>query len=355
MKRLTGFTHHWPKGFLRLIGSRWGRINSSLIVAAALTLVGFACYWTHLNLATTALLYLILVVLTSRLVGFAPSVVAASIAALCLVYLAPPRDSFRIEDPFDIVAIATFFVISLVLCYVISKLEQVARESRSNVNRRLVDAEQRERARIARELHDDINQRLSLLTSHLQSVEQNLSASAAELKVEIGQTSQQMECLATDIQALSHRLHSSKLEYIGLAAAAAGFCRELSEQNGVKIDFRSENVPRDLPEETSFCLFRVLQEALQNAVKHSRSQQFRVWLTKTSDQLELTVHDAGVGFDSGEALKGSGLGLTSMKERLKLVDGVLSIDSQPRHGATIYARVEMMPPQSNEVNSSVPA
>jgi signal transduction histidine kinase len=147
--------------------------------------------------------------------------------------------------------------------------------------------------------------------------------------------------IGSDIQALSHRLHSSKLEYLGLEVASAGFCKELSERHEVEIDFHSENIPKDLSKEVSLCLFRVLQEALQNAVKHSGSRHFEVLLRDGTNEIELTVHDSGAGFDPEKATDGHGLGLTSMKERLKLVDGQLFIDSKPQQGTTIHARVPL--------------
>ena len=158
---------------------------------------------------------------------------------------------------------------------------------------------------------------------------------------DIAEAGKQVQDLGSDVQALSHRLHSSKLEYLGLAAAAAGFCRELSDQQEVEIDFHSENIPKDLPKETSLCLFRVLQEAIQNAIKHSGSRHFEVSLSGGLSEIELTVRDSGIGFDPEEAMKGRGLGLTSIRERLKLVNGNLSIDSQPQHGTTIQARVPL--------------
>jgi signal transduction histidine kinase len=129
---------------------------------------------------------------------------------------------------------------------------------------------------------------------------------------------------------------------LGLAAAAAGFCREVSNRQEVEIDFHSENIPKDLPKETSLCLFRVLQEAIQNATKHSGSRHFEVSLSGGSSEVELTVRDFGIGFDPEEAMKGRGLGLTSISERLKLVNGNLSIDSQPQHGTTLLARVPLI-------------
>jgi signal transduction histidine kinase len=208
---------------------------------------------------------------------------------------------------------------------------------------KLIEAQEQERARIARELHDDINQRLALLAVNLEGLQENLPSSASDLTQKIGKVSKEVKDLGIDVQALSHQLHSSKLEYLGLQAAAAGFCRELSHQQGVEIDFQWEEFPNDLPQETSLCLFRVLQEALQNGVKHSASRHFRVRFSNGSGQVELMVRDLGIGFDPEEAMKGRGLGLTSIRERLKLVNGYLSIYSQPQAGTTILARVPLSP------------
>ena len=152
---------------------------------------------------------------------------------------------------------------------------------------------------------------------------------------------QQTSEIANEIQAISHRLHSSKLEYLGLVAAAKGFCAEISEQQKVKIDFLHDAVPRTLPSEVEVCLFRVLQEALRNAVKHSRVQQIKVELHAGSKDLHLMVRDSGVGFDPGAALLGKGLGLISMQERLRLVNGELTIRSAPNSGTAVHAHVPL--------------
>jgi PAS domain S-box-containing protein len=206
---------------------------------------------------------------------------------------------------------------------------------------RLIQAQEEERAWIARELHDDINQRLALLAVNLDRLMQDLPASTAEFKQQTVEARKEVEELVNDIQALSHRLHSSKLELTGLARAAASFCKELADHQRVEIDFHSENIPKDLSKEISLCLFRVLQEALQNATKHSGSRHFQVSLSVESNEIYLTVQDSGSGFDPAEAMKGRGLGLTGMKERLKLVNGDLSIDSQRQAGARIHARVPL--------------
>ena len=221
---------------------------------------------------------------------------------------------------------------------------KLAAEALTTVNQKLIEAHEEERTRLARELHDDIVQRLAMLSINLQLVKRNPPASAAELDQEIGAAIQKLADLTTDIQALSHRLHSSKLELLGLVAAAAGFCEELSDRHAVEIDFHSENISKTLPPGISVCLFRVLQEALQNTIKHSGSRRFQVLLRGQVDNVELTVQDSGAGFDPGEAMRGRGLGLTSMRERLGLVGGQLSIHSELGRGTTIQARVPLTAP-----------
>ena len=217
---------------------------------------------------------------------------------------------------------------------------RLAEAALSTVNRRLIEAHEEERTWIARELHDDINQRLALSAVKLGALTQECPI-PPEIRNRTDDIKEQIASLGRDIQALAHRLHSSKLEYLGLESAAAGFCRELSEQHKIKIDFRADGVPNDLSKEVSLCFFRVLQEALQNAVKHSGSEQFEVKLYRSANDIHLRVTDSGVGFDSEEAMRGRGLGITSMRERLKLVDGQLSIDSKPQQGATIHARAPL--------------
>ena len=215
---------------------------------------------------------------------------------------------------------------------------KLAEEALSTVSQKLIEAHEEERSRIARELHDDIGQRLALLTGQLAGLKRGRA-----LGSQIGKIHRQCKELASSIQALSYTLHSPKLEYLGLARAAAGLCRELSGRHSVEIDFRSENIPQGLPREISLSLFRVLQEALQNATKHSGSRHFQVSLRGGANEIELTVHDSGIGFETEEAIKGRGLGLTSMQERLKLVRGQLSIESKPQRGTTIQARVPLSP------------
>lgn len=218
---------------------------------------------------------------------------------------------------------------------------KLAEQALSSVSQRLIEAHEEERARIARELHDDINQRIGLLAATLHHLKQRLPSSVAAFRPEIEEASKQVVELGRDIQSLSHRLHSSKLELLGLTAAAASLCKDCSKLQKVDIDFHAENIPKDLPAEISLCLYRVLQEALQNATKHSGARHFKVSLRGGANDIDLTVQDSGIGFELEDAIRGRGLGLSSMQERLKLVKGQLFIESKAQHGTTVQARVPL--------------
>ena len=217
-----------------------------------------------------------------------------------------------------------------------------AEEALSNVNGRLLAAQEAERARIARDLHDDIGQRLAVLAITIPPLKELLSNSlseAARLSLDTFET--RLGDIAADVQALSRQLHPPNLVYVGLESAMRTFCTGLTDQKGVDIDLQFHDVPASVPPDVSLCLFRVLQESLHNAVRHSGSERFEVGLRGTGDTVELTVRDEGVGFDVEAAARGVGLGLTSMRERLKLVGGELLIDSQWRYGTTIRARASI--------------
>ena len=206
----------------------------------------------------------------------------------------------------------------------------------SSLSSRLIHAQEEERARIARELHDDIGQRLALLAIGL--TDRSQTAPGLLHESEATRLKDQAVEIAADIQALAHELHSSKLEVLGVATAMGSFCHEFSHQKHVEIDFAVLHVPDQVSSDISLCLFRVLQEALHNAAKHSGVQHFEVRLTGADGQIHLLVSDAGKGFDLEAARAGRGLGLVSMGERLTLVGGDVVIDTQPGRGTRIHAR-----------------
>jgi signal transduction histidine kinase len=147
--------------------------------------------------------------------------------------------------------------------------------------------------------------------------------------------------IAGDVQSLSHQLHSSKLEYLGIVSAIRGFCTELSKQHELNIEFSERNLPTHLPKDVSLCLFRIAQEALHNAVKYSGVKQFIVELSGVEGAVRLVVSDAGAGFDVEAAKKNRGLGLLSMQERIHLVHGSFSVESKPWQGTRIIAVVPL--------------
>jgi PAS domain S-box-containing protein len=211
-----------------------------------------------------------------------------------------------------------------------------AEQALDEMTRKLIAAQEQERARIGRELHDDINQRLALLAVELEQLQENPSRvrrQAQELRERVTE-------ISADVQALSHDLHSSKLEYLGVLAGIRSWCKEFAERQKMEIDFRAD-VPSVLPLEVGLCTLRVLQEALHNAQKHSGVRRVEVQLWEDSNEIHLVVSDLGRGFDVEAASKGKGLGLTSMRERVRLVNGMISIDSRPTCGTKVHVRVPL--------------
>jgi PAS domain S-box-containing protein len=220
----------------------------------------------------------------------------------------------------------------------------------ASMSRRLIDAQERERARIARELHDHTSQRLALLAIGIEELKNNIPSQTPELRARADELREETLEITNDVQALSHKLHCSKLDYIGLVAAARAFCKEFSEQQKLKIGFESHDLPSPVPSDVALCLFRVLQEALHNAAKHSGTEQFEVQLWGTPHEIHLKISDSGAGFELEAARKSPGLGLTSMQERVQLMNGELSIESRLRVGTTIHARVPLR--QENNIMSA---
>jgi PAS domain S-box-containing protein len=211
--------------------------------------------------------------------------------------------------------------------------QKLAQQALRDLSGRLIEAQEDERRRIARELHDDICQRLAILSVQLDHANRNSAASRTSLD-EIRKYCVE---IAGDVQSLSHQLHSSKLDHLGLAAALKGFCAEFSKQYRVNIEFREQPVPGNLAQDISLTFFRITQEALRNALKHSGSEDFAVSLSCTGNEVRLEVRDWGIGFDVDAVTLNSGLGLLSMQERAHLVQGSLSVESRPGEGTTIIA------------------
>jgi PAS domain S-box-containing protein len=216
--------------------------------------------------------------------------------------------------------------------------QKLAQQALANVSGQLIEAQEKERGRIARDLHDDICQRLALLSMEIERANRTSNGSPAA-KQNLDDIRKHCSEIAGDVQSLSHQLHSATLEYLGVVAAVRAFCSEVSKQHQVSIAFTGANVPKNLPKDISLCLFRIAQEAVHNAVKYSGTKQFSVALSATEEEVQLVVEDAGAGFDFEEAKKNPGLGLVSMQERTHLVHGRFSVDSKPGKGTRIFAAV----------------
>jgi PAS domain S-box-containing protein len=219
--------------------------------------------------------------------------------------------------------------------------QKLAREALEKISGQLIDAQEKERSRLARELHDDICQRLAMLSLKIGKVNKGWDSGHLYVPNQLEEIWQQCSKLTGDVQSLSHELHSSILDNLGLPIAVKSYCREVSEQNGVVVEFLDGNLPDSIPREVSLSLFRVVQEALRNAVKYSGQGRFAVRLKEYAGQLELEVSDQGVGFDVTKTKKGGGLGLVSMAERIHQVNGTFSIDSRPNLGTRIRACVPL--------------
>jgi signal transduction histidine kinase len=208
----------------------------------------------------------------------------------------------------------------------------------SDLGGRLLLAQERERARIARELHDDVGQQMALLAIDLELLG---GFGRADRRRDADQVAREalerVHAIARSVHDLSHSLHPAKLRLLGLVSALDSLRRELAQPE-VAITFMHENVPAVLTEDLTLCLFRVVQEALQNAIKHSGARQISVRLIGGNDGLSLTISDDGCGFDTDKVFA-RGLGLISMNERLESIGGTLRIQSAPGAGTRLEAAV----------------
>jgi PAS domain S-box-containing protein len=240
-------------------------------------------------------------------------------------------------------------VVGAVVAFVDMTQRKLADAALASVSGKLIEAQEQERGRIARELHDDIGQRLALLAIALAQLKHPFPDSP-ELSRRIGELQKQTSGIAVDIQSLSHELHSSRLQYLGIVAALRGFCQEFGEQQKVKVDFKAHDLPVPLSPDISLCFLRVLQEALHNSAKHSGVQAFEVRLWGTPKDVHLTVSDSGAGFDIEAARASRGLGLISMAERVKLLNGTFTIESQLERGTKVHVSV----PLRSDIKSTQP-
>jgi PAS domain S-box-containing protein len=218
------------------------------------------------------------------------------------------------------------------------RAEQALQESQQELRAlagRLIHAEEAERKRISRELHDDLSQQLAMLAFDTGSLILTPPASVEEMKKPLRNLQTRVVQLSQDVRRISHGLHPSILEDLGLVAALSELCEEFSAKVGVEVMFEQEAVPKALPVEIASCLYHVAQESLHNVVKHAHASQVRLRATGSAAGIHLYIYDNGVGFDAEAGRSRHSLGIVSMKERVRLVQGEVSIHSQPGTGTEV--------------------
>jgi signal transduction histidine kinase len=218
---------------------------------------------------------------------------------------------------------------------------RLAEDEARRLARRLLTAQEDERRRLARELHDDLSQRLALLSIDAAQVERSLPASAE--KDSTRKMRQDLARLGDDVHDLSYRLHPSVLDDLGLNEALKVECEQFSRRESMPARLTSFQAPSPLPSEVAVCLFRIAQEAMRNAARHSGASRVNLAVTTTNGHVQLAVSDDGVGFDPARGRIRRGLGQASMRERAALLGGMVEVESSPGRGTTVKASVPLPP------------
>jgi signal transduction histidine kinase len=216
-----------------------------------------------------------------------------------------------------------------------------ARDAQMHLSAQLINAQERERRRLASELHDDFSQRMALLAFGLESASEGLPESSQTAKQQLHELWTSASEIGVDLHTISHQLYSSTLESLGLVSGIAALCKEFTARQGIQVGFSSGNVPRAIPPDVALCMFRIVQEALQNLRKHSGAIRGEVTLRALGDRLLLSVQDEGCGFDAKGEIKEGGMGIRSMGERARMLGGHFEIYSEPGKGTRLEASVPL--------------
>jgi signal transduction histidine kinase len=320
----------------------------AITLTVALILLGCIVFLVHWRPAPPPLLYSFVPFLLWAALRFGATGVSSSMIIVSFMAIwgaVHGRGPFLGTDPLRSVLSLQLFLIfaatPFIFLAVLVEEREENEEALSGVSGKLIEAHEQERTLLARELHDDVCQRLAILSIRAEKASNAWRNKQVKVGDQLEEIRQQSSDLARDVQALSHQLHPSVLDNLGLVAAVRSFCREVSEHNNVVVDFSDGIVPNTLPREVSIALFRVIQEALHNSVKHSGGKHFEVHLQEESRGIELEVSDRGAGFDVSDAKNTRGLGLINMAERIHQVNGTFSVDSRLNIGTRIRAHVPL--------------
>jgi signal transduction histidine kinase len=226
----------------------------------------------------------------------------------------------------------------------LSDSQEKLRQSHNQIRKllgRLIDVQETERRRISRELHDDLNQKIAMLCLSISKVKRKLPLENSEMIVELDRLRETANDLTDEVRRLSHQLHPAVLEHLGLVTALESYIESYADEEQIEVKLVAEIGDERLPIQTSICLYRVAVEALRNVSRHSEASSAAISVKRLADTLELRVSDSGKGFDVETARHGGGLGLISIEERLRLLQGTCEIRSTPQTGTTLVARVPL--------------
>jgi len=225
-----------------------------------------------------------------------------------------------------------------------------ASELNRDLARRLIARQEVERQRIARELHDDISQRLALLNIEIDTIAGQVLSEESRARLRaLGTKAQE---LGSDVHHMSYALHPSWLETLGLVAALQALCRDASKQRNLHVTFTHRSIPSSVDPHVSLCLYRIAQEALHNVARHSQTREAHVSVACNADHIALQIADSGVGFNPSDR-RSAGLGLASMRERVAVLKGQLAINAAPGAGTQIAVQIPFGSEHPRSAPSSV--
>jgi signal transduction histidine kinase len=237
---------------------------------------------------------------------------------------------------------ASLIILSLSVLTLYLRLK-VARVREMGLSGMLITAQEKERCRLASEIHDDFSQRMALLALGLENAEEAIKTSPVEATEQVHNLLNSASEIGADLHTFSHRLHSSTLDKLGLVPGVSSLCKEFTARHGIEVDFLTDNVPRSVHPDSALCIFRIVQEGLRNLQKHSGTTKAQVSLRGATDRLLVSISDKGIGFDLRELDKKEGLGIRSMEERAYFLGGRFKIHSEPGKGTEIIAWVPLGP------------
>jgi len=212
-------------------------------------------------------------------------------------------------------------------------------QDRLELSGRLINAQEQERRRLARELHDDFSQRLAILATDLEAVSEMIELSPGKAKQRLCEMWKLANEIGTDLHLLSRRLHSSVLDALGLTTAIDAYCKEITKKHGIEIDLSQKTLPKSISSDINLCLFRIMQEGLRNVIKHSHASKVEVRLVRQNGTLCLTLSDNGNGFDCSKSYLSQGIGIQSMRERVRMLNGTFEMRSRLTAGTQIAVAI----------------